>query len=77
MRDPSSLTALRALHPRGRLVVLDPSPFGADEQGERHLWLASAEDMLRRSGFEILARQDRFIERSDGAVCWLIIAQKP
>jgi ubiquinone/menaquinone biosynthesis C-methylase UbiE len=68
---------LRALHPRGRLVVVDPSPRGADEYGERHLEPASVEDELRRSGFEIVVRQDRFIERSDGAVWWLIVARKP
>ena len=79
LRDAGSILAhaLRALHPRGRLVIVDPSPFGADEHGEPHLWPASVEDMLRRSGFEIVARQDRFIERSDGSVWWLIIAQKP
>jgi hypothetical protein len=56
---------------------VDPSPIGADERGEPHLWPAAVEDELRRSAFEVVDRQDRFIERPDGAVWWLIVARKP
>jgi ubiquinone/menaquinone biosynthesis C-methylase UbiE len=68
---------IRALRPRGRLVVADPSPHGAEEHGERHLEPAAVEDELRRSGFEIVLRNDRFVERSDGTAWWLIVARKP
>ncbi len=79
LSDPRALLGhvLRSLHSRGRLVVVDPRPGGADEHGEHHLEPAAVEAELRRSGFEIVARDDRFIERSDGAVWWLIVACKP
>ena len=69
----------RALRRRGRLVVVDPSPREAAEQAleaEHHLEPASVESELQDSGFEILVRQDRFLEQSNGTIWWLIVAQK-
>ncbi len=75
---PRILARLRAaLHPGGRLVVVDPGPAGREERGERHVSSASAAAELQRAGFEILVTQDRFVERSDGTSWWLVAACRP
>jgi predicted methyltransferase len=68
----------------GRLVILDHAlRSAATESSERRAQnheipaeLVDAE--IRRTGFEIISHQDRFIDRpSDEHVWWLIIAQRP
>jgi predicted methyltransferase len=71
-----------ALRPAGRLVVLDPAPnvaVGASAAtGEHHHESPdSAEARLRQIGFEIVSRDDRFVDASSHRRWWLIVARKP
>jgi SAM-dependent methyltransferase len=81
LADPAAILEQlsRALRPGGRLVIVDPVP-GSDEAGlveaHHHESADSADRQLRRAGFEILSRQDRFIEPAGGAAWWLIVARK-
>jgi ubiquinone/menaquinone biosynthesis C-methylase UbiE len=82
----------RALRSGGRLVILDRGP--RDYQGEpretqiqRYQIAASiAEDEIRQAGFDIVSRDDHFIDRAaaerpgdrpDDHVWWLIVGRKP
>jgi len=82
----------RALRSGGRLVVLDRGP--RSEHGESReiqmqqyqIGASIAEDEIRQRGFEVISRDDRFIDRpaaerpgdrSDDHVWWLIVARKP
>jgi ubiquinone/menaquinone biosynthesis C-methylase UbiE len=67
----------RALRTGGRLVIVDRGEGAAGEAQHHELSPAVAEDELRRYGFEIVSRQDRFIERSDAEQWWLIVSRKP
>jgi SAM-dependent methyltransferase len=82
----------RALRSGGRLVVLDRGPrFYHGESREiqmRQYQIATstAEDEIRQRGFEIVSRDDRFIDRPaaervgdrpDDHIWWLIVARKP
>ena len=82
----------RALRSDGRLVVLDREPRSyhgesREIQMQQYQVAASvAEDEIRRRGFEVLSRDDRFIDRpaverpgdrQDDHVWWLIVARKP
>ena len=74
--------AKEALRPAGRLVVIDPSPNAALEASaavpeHRHESADSAEAHLREAGFEIVGRDDRFIDVSGHGRWWLIVARKP
>jgi predicted methyltransferase len=74
--------ALRALRPGGRLVIVDrgaEEAYESQRQGEAHHELspAVAEDELRQRGFDILSRQDRFIDWRGTELWWLIIARRP
>jgi SAM-dependent methyltransferase len=82
----------RALRSSGRLVVLDRGPR-ADHGESREIQMQQyqiaasiVEDEIRRSGFEVISRDDRFIDRPaterpgdrpDDHVWWLIVARKP
>jgi SAM-dependent methyltransferase len=71
-----------ALRPGGRLVVVDPGPEAhateAREDGAHHHETpAAAEDRIRRAGFEIASREDRFIEAGGRERWWLVVARKP
>jgi ubiquinone/menaquinone biosynthesis C-methylase UbiE len=83
---------LQALHPGGRLVILDRGPLqGEEESGgvealhhERDPSEVEAE--LRETGFELISRNDHFIERptperpgdrTDNHLWRLIVAMKP
>ena len=71
-----------ALRPAGRLVVLDPAPSVARDaigagQEHRHASADSAEARLRGAGFEIVGRDDEFIDASGHGRWWLIVARKP
>jgi ubiquinone/menaquinone biosynthesis C-methylase UbiE len=83
---------LRALRSNGRLVILDRGP--RSYQGESReiqmqqyqIALPIVEDEIRRIGFEIISRNDRFIDRpaterpgdrTDDHLWWLLVARKP
>ena len=65
--------AFKALHPGGRLVIVDRER-GVDQHG---IAAASVEDDLRHRGFEILSREEPFINRPGDDPWWLIVAETP
>src|SRR5271167_5246409 len=82
----------RALRSGGRLVILDRGPRSyhgesREIQMQRYQIAASiAEDEIRQSCFEVVSRDDHFIDRPaaerpgdrpDDHVWWLIVARKP
>jgi ubiquinone/menaquinone biosynthesis C-methylase UbiE len=82
----------RALRSSGRLVILDRGPRNyngesRESQIQRYQIAASiAEGEIRQAGFEMISRDDRFIDRPaaerpgdrpDDHVWWLIVARKP
>jgi ubiquinone/menaquinone biosynthesis C-methylase UbiE len=82
----------RALRSTGRLVVLDRGPRSyhgesREIQMQQYQIAASvAEDEIRQRGFEVLSRDNHFIDRpaverqgdrQDDHVWWLIVARKP
>lgn len=82
----------RALRSQGRLVVLDRGPRSyqgesREIQTQRYQIAASiAEDEICQRGFEVINRDDRFIDRpaserpgdrSDDHIWWLIVARRP
>ena len=82
----------RKLRSDGRLVVLDRGPRSyhgesREIQMQQYQIAASvAEDEIRQRGFEVLSRDNRFIDRpaverpgdrQDDHVWWLIVARKP
>lgn len=84
LTDPRAILVQvrQALVPGGRLVVVDrqpnPANVGVTENGEHEIAASSVEADLRQTGFEIAARQDRFIESDpDRETWWLLAARKP
>jgi ubiquinone/menaquinone biosynthesis C-methylase UbiE len=82
----------RALRSVGRLVVLDRGPRSyhgeprAIQMQQYQIAASIAEDEIRQRGFEVISRDDRFIDRPaierpgdrpDDHVWWLIVARKP
>jgi ubiquinone/menaquinone biosynthesis C-methylase UbiE len=82
----------RALRSGGRLVILDRGPRNyqgesRESQIQQYQIAASiAEAEIRQAGFEMVSRDDRFIDRPpaerfgdrpDDHVWWLIVARKP
>lgn len=75
---------LQSLKSGGRLVILDHELRSAGAESrevetQHHEIPAEFVDAeIRRAGFEIISRQDRFIDRpNDEHVWWLIVAQRP
>jgi predicted methyltransferase len=73
-----------SLKPGGRLVIVDRGPRSGgvesrETQAEHHeLRPDLIETEVRSAGFEIISRQDRFIDRpADDQVWWLIVTRKP
>jgi arsenite methyltransferase len=71
-----------SLVPAGRLVIVDrePKPGSSDVSAttEHEISAERVESELRKANFEIISREDRFIERdSYGENWWLIVARKP
>jgi ubiquinone/menaquinone biosynthesis C-methylase UbiE len=84
LTDPHSILthAWQSLISGGRLVVVDrapnPSNVGITENGEHEISAEQVELDLRQARFEILSRQDHFIESDpDRETWWLLIARKP
>lgn len=72
----------QALVPAGRLVVVDREPKPASstisELAEHEISTERVESELRQANFEIVSRQDHFIEHdSYGENWWLLVARKP
>ena len=68
----------------GQLVILDRGPRSGvvesrETQAKHHeLRPDSVETEVRSAGFEIISRQDRFIDRpGEDEVWWLMVARKP
>jgi ubiquinone/menaquinone biosynthesis C-methylase UbiE len=64
----------RSLRPGGRLVILDREPEAGTES--HHVDVQSVSDQLLRSGFQVISRQDRFLQEQNGDVWWLLVAMK-
>jgi ubiquinone/menaquinone biosynthesis C-methylase UbiE len=72
--------AREALRSDGRLVVVDPDPsvaLAAPSAGHHHQSADSVEARLRQAGFQIVSRDDRFVDGSSHGRWWLIVARKP
>jgi ubiquinone/menaquinone biosynthesis C-methylase UbiE len=73
--------AFQALHAGGRLVIVDRAPRSAETEHGHDVPLTIVESELRRTGFEIVSRDDHFIDlhnnpRGDD-LWWLVTARKP
>lgn len=56
----------------------NPANVGVTENGEHEIPVSSVEADLRQMGFEIVGRQDRFIESDpERESWWLLAARKP
>ncbi len=73
-----------SLKPDGCLVIVDrgprSDPVESREKQEEHHELRPelVETEVRNAGFEILSRQDHFIDRpADDQIWWLLVARKP
>jgi SAM-dependent methyltransferase len=78
------LHALRASMRAGaRLVVVDRAPADSGElreeaSGHHEISASAAAADIERQGFEVVSRQERFIDRSpDGEAWWIVIFRKP
>ena len=72
----------QSLIPTGRLVVVDREPklasSAVSETAEHEISAERVENELRQANFEIVNRQEHFIEHdSYGENWWLIVARKP
>jgi predicted methyltransferase len=73
---PILIHVYQALVPGGRLVVVDREP--KPQTSEHEISPDRVESDLRQVNFEIVSRQDQFIQNdSYGENWWLIVAQKP
>jgi ubiquinone/menaquinone biosynthesis C-methylase UbiE len=67
----------QALVPSGRVVILDRSPgAAAPEPGEHAISADVVEGQLRRAGFKVVSRQDRFIGSDPAQESWWLIAAR-
>lgn len=70
-----------ALRRDGRLVIVDRGPRPSDKNAgatsHHEISRPRVEEELRQRGFEILGREDSFIDRPGDEPWWLLIARKP
>jgi predicted methyltransferase len=73
-----------ALKPGGRFIVVDQSPHKTlarprADQTKNHVIAADiAESEFRQAGFEVVSRDDRFIDNPDEeSTRWMIVCRKP
>jgi predicted methyltransferase len=83
-KDPRPILAhvRQSLVPAGKLVVVDrwpnPTNIGITENGDHEISPERVENELRQADFEIVGRQDHFIDRDpDNEAWWLIVARRP
>lgn len=70
--------SFEALRPGGRLVIVDRGPAQHETESQHHAAsLNGAEQDVLRTGFTILNREPRFIERPDDDPWWLLVARRP
>jgi ubiquinone/menaquinone biosynthesis C-methylase UbiE len=67
----------RSLRRGGRLVVVDRGPRDGQITGEHQVRHATVEAELTQKNFEIVSRQDRFIDRQGDEPWWLLTGRKP
>jgi ubiquinone/menaquinone biosynthesis C-methylase UbiE len=67
----------QSLRAGGRLVVVDRAPRSTDVERGHEVPLSVVEGELRQAGFEIVSRDDHFIDRAGDDIWWLVIARKP
>ena len=86
LTDPQNILGhvLQSLKPGGRLVILDRAPRSqngesrSDEAEHHHISPAPVEAEIRGSGFQIVKREDHFIDQpGDDQLWWIIVARKP
>ncbi|HTC94226.1 MAG TPA: class I SAM-dependent methyltransferase [Terriglobales bacterium] len=86
LTDPKVILdhVFQSLKPGGRLVILDRGPRSengesrSDEAEHHHIPPALVEAEIRGSGFQIVKREDLFIDQpGDDQLWWLIVARKP
>lgn len=85
LSDPGAILngVRRSVVPAGHLVIADHGPDGRGEasheaEARRHeVESAVVEQELVRAGFEILHREDRFVEQPNEGWWWLIVARAP
>ena len=81
--EPILRALLMSMRPGARLVVVDRAPSDTGESreeaaGYHEISATIAADDLRREGFEVVLRQEGFIDRSpDGEAWWIIVFRKP
>lgn len=67
----------QSLRPGGRLVIVDRAPRSIQAQHAHEVPPSVVEDELRNQGFEIVSRDNSFIDRPGDDLWWLAIARKP
>jgi SAM-dependent methyltransferase len=69
----------RAMRPGARLVVLDRGPRGGATAGSAHeITSAAAERVITARGFQLVRREDPFIDRGgEEEVWWLMTFRRP
>ncbi len=67
----------RSLRPGGHLVVVDRALHATKSEHTHEMPVAAVEGELRKKGFEIVNRDDRFIDRPSDDLWWLLDARKP
>jgi ubiquinone/menaquinone biosynthesis C-methylase UbiE len=82
--DTSSILAnvWNSLVPGGRLVIADRAPnpinIGTIQTGGHEIAASDVQEHLRQAHFEMVSRQDRFIDTDPyGESWWLIVARRP
>jgi len=77
--NPSAmlLHTWNGLRPGGRLVIVDRGPRPGEDAHGHEAAPNVVETAVRQSGFDILGRNDRFIDRAGDEPWWLLVARKP